>query len=277
MSTDTQAAKPAKTAKAAKRAGAAKGTCELIEHLPFTTDNGIGKRARIGLIVLATDYTIEHEFRQVITMPDVAFYESRIMNSATITPETLAAMASGIAGAADLLLPGSHLDVIGYGCTSASMVLGEERVFELVKSVRPKSKVTTPITAAFAAFDAFKAKRIGVLTPYRRDVNEVVRSYIEKKGYEVPVFGSFNEQNDGVVAAIDGDSIKRGVEAITRKHKVDMVFVSCTSVRLAGAAASIEKELGIPVTSSNHAMAWHCLRLAGVTDKRPELGRLYEK
>ncbi|MEM7562000.1 MAG: hypothetical protein AAF353_03000 [Pseudomonadota bacterium] len=33
----------------------------LIEHLPYQTDEGIGSRASIGLIVLATDYTIEYE------------------------------------------------------------------------------------------------------------------------------------------------------------------------------------------------------------------------
>jgi maleate isomerase len=33
--------------------------------------------------------------------------------------------------------------------------------------------------------------------------------------------------------------------------------------------------LGKPVTSSNHAMAWHCLRLAGVDDALPQFGRLF--
>ena len=32
----------------------------LIEHLPFDIDEGIASRARIGLMVLATDFTIEH-------------------------------------------------------------------------------------------------------------------------------------------------------------------------------------------------------------------------
>jgi maleate cis-trans isomerase len=31
-----------------------------------------------------------------------------------------------------------------------------------------------------------------------------------------------------------------------------------------------------PVTSSNHAMAWHCLRLAGVSDPVPAAGKLFE-
>ena len=30
----------------------------LIEHIPFTTAKVIGSRARIGLVVLASDYTI---------------------------------------------------------------------------------------------------------------------------------------------------------------------------------------------------------------------------
>ena len=42
------------------------GGYTLIEHLPFTTAKVIGARARIGLVVLASDYTIEHEFRAMI-------------------------------------------------------------------------------------------------------------------------------------------------------------------------------------------------------------------
>jgi maleate isomerase len=29
------------------------------------------------------------------------------------------------------------------------------------------------------------------------------------------------------------------------------------------------------VTSSNHALAWHCLRLAGVDDQIPGFGKLF--
>ena len=103
-----------------------------IRGIPFEVDAGIGARARIGVIVLATDHTIEHEFRQIVTMPGVAFYESRIPNSPTINPETLREMESHISDRAALILPGMPFDVIAYGCTSASMVIGEERVFEKI-------------------------------------------------------------------------------------------------------------------------------------------------
>jgi maleate isomerase len=57
---------------------------------------------------------------------------------------------------------------------------------------------------------------------------------------------------------------------------VDAVFVSCTSLRVAEVAREIEDALGKPVTSSNHAMAWHSLRLARIEDRLPQWGRLFE-
>ena len=35
------------------------------KHLPFELDGGVAARARIGLIVLATDHTLEYEFRKI--------------------------------------------------------------------------------------------------------------------------------------------------------------------------------------------------------------------
>jgi maleate isomerase len=172
-------------------------------------------------------------------------------------------------------LPGSELDVVAYGCTSASMAIGEDKVFDKIRAVRPNARCTTPITGAFAAFRALGARRIGVLTPYRADVNRIVADYIRGRGFDVPVFGSFNEENDGIVARISPASIKAGIEAIAARAEIDAVFVSCTSVRLAQAAAAIEAEIGLPVTSSNHAMAWHALRLAEVEDSLPRFGRLF--
>ena len=244
-------------------------------HLPFETDAGIAGRAAIGVIVLASDYTLEFEFRQIFDLPGVGLYQSRIYNDNTITPETLRAMEAGITQASEVILPGYPLDVIAYGCTSASIVLGEEQVFRQIRKARPNARYTTPITAAFAAFNAFGARNIGVLTPYRADVNALVKDYMEKAGFCVPVFGSFNEDDDPTAARISTASIKAAVLEVGGHAGVDAVFVSCTSLRLAMIAAEIEMELGKPVTSSNHAMAWHCLRLAGVDDRLPKFGRLY--
>jgi maleate isomerase len=175
-----------------------------------------------------------------------------------------------------VITPDTPVDVMAYGCTSASMAIGEENVFARIREAKPGVRCTTPITAAFAAFDAFRARRIGVLTPYPADVNRIVASYIGARGYDVPVFGSFNSDRDTVVARITPDSIESAVREIIQHAEVDAVFVSCTSVRLMQACAALEKNLGIPLTSSNHAMGWHALRLAGIDDKLGHLGSLYD-
>ncbi|HEX3064318.1 MAG TPA: aspartate/glutamate racemase family protein [Dongiaceae bacterium] len=253
----------------------AAGEAKSLTHMPFTMDKGIAHRAAIGLIVLATDQTVEHEFRKMLAIDGVAFYETRIHNAADINPTTLAAMEKGMAASAGVILPGCKLDVVAYGCTSGTVVIGEEKVFARIREARPDIACTTPITGAIAGFKALGAKRIALLTPYIEEVNQMLRRFIEARGVEVPVMGSFNHENDTEVARISQDSIKHAVRKLVTVDKVDAVFVSCTSLRVATIAEEMEREVGLPVTSSNHAMAWHCLRLAGYQEPVPGFGRLF--
>ena len=177
--------------------------------------------------------------------------------------------------AAAVIRPGVPMDVVAYGCTSGTVVIGEENVFRRIHEAWPEAKCTTPITGAIAGFKAMGVKRIALLTPYIDSVNRLFRKFVEDRGIEVPVMGSFNHENDYEVARISSDSVRRAALELGRHPSVDAVFVSCTSIRLADAAMQIEAELGKPVTSSNHAMAWHALRLAGINEPMPQWGKLY--
>jgi maleate isomerase len=48
---------------------------ERYVKLDFTLDDGISHRAAIGLVVLATDHTIEYEWRKLLAIQGVGFYE----------------------------------------------------------------------------------------------------------------------------------------------------------------------------------------------------------
>lgn len=246
------------------------------QNMPHQVDAGLAGRARIGLLLLATDQTLEHEFHRVVGDLDaVTVYGSRLRNDTQITPETLAAMEGRIAEAADLLLPGLPFDVIGYGCTSGSMVIGEERVAERIHETRPEVPTTTPVTAARAAFARLGMARIALLTPYIDSINQWMRGYFEERGVAVPVMGSFNEADDTRAARISLDSLEQAALELGADPSVDGVFVACTSLRLVAVAERLESRLGKPVTSSNHALIWHSLRLAGIADELPGLGRLF--
>ena len=246
------------------------------QRLPHATDGGVAPRAAIGLIVLATDHTIEHEWRSVLGGVDgVGVFETRIWNDADINAETLAQMEAGLTDCARLIRPGERIDVFGYGCTSGAMVIGPDNVAARIHAARPGIPVTNPITAALTGLRALGARRIALLTPYVDEVNRGMRAYIQVNGIDVPVMGSFNVADDNTVAKITARSIEDALCDLAAAPSVDAAFVACTSLRVAGIVERAEARLGKPVTSSNHALAWHCLRLAGVDDVVPGYGRLF--
>lgn len=247
-------------------------------RVAFATNAGLGARARIGMLVLKTDQTIEFEARQMLAGVDgVALHHARLYNDANITRETLLAMKPLIPEAAALLPAEWGFKAIAYGCTSASMVIGEGEVERLVKSVHPGAAVTNPVTGCVAALGALGARRIAVVTPYARAVNDAIATGLAARGLEVASFVSFEEPDDTVVGRITPDAILAAARTAVDATPVDAVFVSCTSLRLADAVERMEAVLGLPVTSSNHATVWHLLRLAGIGDRIDGLGRLFRQ
>ena len=93
-------------------------------------DAGIAARARIGFVLLAMEQTMEHEIFR-LTPPGVGVYFQRAPMANVVNVDTLTEMAPHIGDAAAMILPDIDLDVICYGCTSGSVVIGEDRVFDV--------------------------------------------------------------------------------------------------------------------------------------------------
>ena len=263
-------------------------------RLAFGTDDGFGGRARIGLVVLENDQTVEAELRGL--WPDgVTAFVTRIPMEDQVTPETLLAMEERIPAAAGLLPSTFGFDAIGYGCTSAATLIGEDGVDAAIRRAHPEVPNTNPMAAAVAAMGALGAVRIGVVTPYSAEVTAGIVGHLTRKGLAVAVVGSFLEESDSVVARITEESVAAAVIQLVASDQAraepvretgaartgggaggrDAVFVSRTSLRALGIVEDLEADLGIPVVSSNLAFGWHLLRLAGVEDAIPGLGRLY--
>ena len=246
-----------------------------LRRFSFTTDQGAGDRARIGLLVLESDQTIEAEFRALTNLPGVAVYHARLANDVTVTPDTLAKMEQELPKAAALLPGYLDLSAIGYGCTSGSTIIGEDRVSEIITTAHPSARASNPLSAAKAALAALGVRRLALLTPYAPDVTKAMQDELGASGIAVPLVGSFYEPSDLVVGKIDRKSIFDAALALGQSDDVDGVFISCTSLRAADLIAEAEAALGKPVTASNHALAWHLLRLAGVEDRIANAGRLF--
>ena len=247
-----------------------------ISRCGFTTDMGAGSRARIGLLVLESDQTIEWEMRLMTHLSGVSMYHSRLANDVVVTPETLAKMETELPISAKLLPDYLALNAIGYGCTSGSTIIGEDRVADILDAIHPGVPSSNPLTAAKAALNVLGVKHLGLVTPYTPDVTQAMQDRFEEAGIQIEAVGSFYENSDEIVGRIDPNSILEATIAIGSSDKVDGVFISCTSLRAAGIIDEAEALLKKPVTASNHALAWHLLRLAGVEDNVVGFGRLFK-
>ena len=241
--------------------------------VPLVTAFHAAASAALGLIVLATDETMEPELSTILPSAGNALYHARIPSAPDVTPETLKQMEADLPATA-ALLPDRAFDVIGYGCTSGATVIGPDRVAELVQGARPARSVTNPLTATIAACRALGARKVGFVTPYLPSVSSAMRAALEAAGLEITTFTSFEQQSEVTVARIEEASTLAAMEAVAEGAEV--IFASCTNLRSFGIIAEAEARTGLPVLSSNLALGWHMTRLAGVTPKPGAPGRIFD-
>lgn len=243
--------------------------------LPFTVDERLAERTAIGLIVLANEQTAEHEWKEMLGGVDgVDVYESRMATAPVGTRATLAAMAGEIEDAAARIAVGPSLGSVALCCASGAMVVGEERSCELLRRPHPHAHGTTPIIAAVAGLRALGARSVAIVTPYLEPMHTQVCEYVAGRGLAVPATGSFAHDDYDEISRISVGSIGDAIERVGGDDGVDAVFLCCTSLRAAAALDDFEARIGKPVISSNQALAWHALRLAGRADAVAGFGSL---
>ncbi len=245
-------------------------------RLPFETDSADAAAAvrRLGVVLLQTDEVVEQEFPLLLGDAAVRLHYSRVPSLPEVTPENLATMEAALPAAVGLLPAAVPFDVIAYACTSGSTVIGEARVADIVRSLHPGIAVTNPMTAAKAALKALAVRRLGFVTPYVAEVSAAMRDNLAAAGLETVSFGSFEVAEDGIVARMTPRCVLQAMLTVGQAADCDGVFVSCTNLRAAGVIEEAEARLGKPVVTSNQALAWHMLRLAGIEEPLAGRGRL---
>lgn len=217
--------------------------------------------ARLGLVALSTDLTFERDAMRLLPPDDVALHVARIAFHNPTTPDNLRAMLPDLSRTADLLVPGLDLAAICFGCTSASIALGDAAVEEAIGRARPGVPVVTPARAAVNAFAALGVSRIALLTPYVVETTGPVAEYFSDAGLDVVRTCCLDLADDRDIARLSADTIVTAAEAADAPE-AEALFVSCTSTPALALVAGIEARLGKPMVTSNQASLWQMLDLA---------------
>jgi maleate isomerase len=236
-------------------------------------DVGSHWRARIGYVLLAMEQTIQNDVYQ-LTPPGVGSFFTRVTMPNAVTVKNLMAVADDLPRAASLILPELTLDAITYACTSGSLVIGEERVKELLNQGAPGAKASSLVTGAIRALHALDAKKVVLATPYLDEINTLEYDYFNKRGLEVLDIQGLNITNDEDIARVSPKFMRDFARSVDRPD-ADAVFISCGALRVLDIIEDLEQALGKPVVTSNQALIWDALRLAGIDDKLDQYGTLF--
>lgn len=237
-------------------------------------DGGRHDRARLGFILMSTDLASEQDFFNMAP-PGVGVHITRLKTEDFTTRETLSRHLEHMADAASRLQPDMKPEVISYGCTSGSIVNGEQAVFDEITAGAPWAQPMCIVTGVVDALNALGAKKLVIGTPYLDEINLVEDEFLTEKGFDILDIQGLNLETGIEFGQVTPAFWKDFAIQIDRPD-ADAVFLSCGGIRALEVAEEIEQVIGKPVITSNQAQFWSCLRRAGIQDKLTGFGQLFQ-
>ena len=229
---------------------------------------------RIGLITLASDFRIEKDFNNVLYGKGVDLYCNRIQCYNPLTNKMLKKMADDIPQVTKNILPDQKLDCVAYGCTSGTIAAGYKSILEKVNSVKPNTKVTTPITSAVSALKTLRIKKLSIFTPYTNEINQSIINYFKKENIEIIELSFFDIASDLDIGKVDSEHLFDVLEKIDLSNS-DALFVSCTALPVLSIIEELEKKIDKVVLSSNQTLIWDTLKEINFKNKVAGFGELF--
>ena len=229
---------------------------------------------RVGLIVLATDVMIEKDFLKVFNEVPADLFVNRITNYNPVTSDNLKKMTENITSVTENILPGEEVDCVVYGCTSGTIVSGYDNIKKKINLAKPNASVTAPSTAALSALKKKNIKKISIVTPYIKSVNDDVVNFFKNNNFEVTSNTYFDIESDIDIGRVDQDKLFEILSKIDHKG-AEALFVSCTSLPVLNIIERLEKKLSITVLSSNQALIWETLVRIEKNDSIKGYGSLF--
>lgn len=234
---------------------------------------------RIGLLIPAADPMSEADFHRHLP-PSLTFHATRLYESETSTASTLDNLDElvGSAPQAAKLLALIEPELIVFCCTSASLYKGSGWDKEVARMITDAAEIpaTTTSTCVIEAHKALGLNEVFMITPYRDLTNQLEANFFKTHGVEVTGFTSFNCDKSKDLGNITCEQIvQMALENRAAIEGAGGLFISCTALPAFDVIEHLEKELGVPVVSSNQATLWNTLRILKVDSSSIPGGRLF--
>ncbi|WP_178134067.1 maleate cis-trans isomerase family protein [Vineibacter terrae] len=233
---------------------------------------------RIGMLTPSSNTALEPAtYGMLAHLADVRAHFARFpVTEIALSPKALGQFDTAPILQAAELLSHAKVDAIAWNGTSASW-LGFDRDRQLVDLIEATTRIsaTTAILAINTLLARLGATRIGLVTPYRSDVQARIVDNYTRAG-----FACVGERHAGLQDNFSFCAVPLAdIEAMTlavAAEKPDAIAVVCTNMDATTLAPRLEARLDIPVIDSIAATLWGALdRLHQPKDGLSEFGRIF--
>ncbi len=210
-------------------------------------------RRRIGLLVPASDTVIEVDLGRHFTA-DITVHTARMVMEKTTVEGELKMLEQEVDPAARRIAQ-IEPELAVFGCTSASALLGLAGERKLVQKIENTVRCKC-LTVTGAVIDQLKKRKpnsIMILTPYIPEMNAKLEATFKEAGLPIVYIAGMGYDSDLKIGNTEPEEIIDFAMTHFRKASVDSLFLSCTTLRAAGVVPKLEKDLGVPVITSNTA------------------------
>lgn len=238
-----------------------------------------GWRARIGVLLPPGNPTVEPELSGMAPT-GVTLHFARLETPPSAgkagehagMDERIRAYREGLAGpTAALSQVRPAVVVLAHTASSYALGFGNEQGLVDRIAALAGSPALLAAHAVLAALRHLGVKRLALGTPYPESISRQGKAYWEAAGFEIAGYHRLENVHD-----IYAESEERAYLLARQADAIgaDAVLLSGTGLPTVAVLDTLERDLGKPVISSNQAMLWQALRLAGVRESIPGFGRL---
>jgi maleate isomerase len=235
-------------------------------------------RVRLGILTPSSNTVLEPLTSAILDdLPEVTAHFARFpVTEIALSPSSVAQFADEPILRAAELLADAKVDAIAWSGTSAAW-LGFARDVALCERIvtstgRPAG---TAVLALNEALAASAVKRLGLVTPYRDDVQARIIANYDAAGIAVVSERHLGISDNYAFAEEPPDRIEALIREVAA-DRPDAIAVLCTNMRGAPLVSELEAEFDIPVHDSVAVTVWKSLKLAGIDPSRVQgWGRVF--
>jgi maleate cis-trans isomerase len=238
-----------------------------------------GWRARIGRLTPNSNIEGQEEWRQ--WAPDgVAIHNSTIPLDKIVPDDLTAMVGHAVEAAKDVAALGPPPDVIIQCCAPGTFVGGLGTDESIVKQIQSATGIqaTTQQLAQVEAMRVLGMNRIVFASAYTDELNSLLAKYLTACGFEVLAHRGLQILDPRTLAfRSPGEAYRISRAAFQQAPDADGILFSGGAFRTFEIIESLERDTGVPVVTTNQAALWKVLRMVGVSDRIPGLGRLFNE